>query len=740
MDFSTVKNIQIPEGNVVRIDLPPSSDGEENKTVWFDKTKAYGIRWNSNVPEAQATTACERIGNLELHKTLPIQSKFKVCVHREGNIKYYCDFNDSRFRRLTRKPSNYTCDYDTYVLDIIQLLSGGSIAYTPSKQEDGLDEKLTSLGLGTITDSRTPTGRIDGVFTANTSKYSNELDYLFNSYKYLYMWLKIKVNKTINEEGETADSTFIVRVEYIDTVERKVYIALDDESQMDAFNEAMNEDSLIETNLLEVKFGASLNGYDGEVGVHTPKFYLWSIDNDGTNNEVWMSEHKCVNYAREVKSHIIGLSRCPILNTAFNDEKWGYLSSIKAGTAVDVINYHPNLRGGTNNSSYDKYLGEDNFRSMLCKGKSSKPLATMRTAAQANGGQVLYYQIWSAIVWCYLVEYADFDIKKAYNANLTSEGYHQGGLGSSLISINNYDKYVIYCPVATNDFTLELGNNTGIKTKAATTFKVDTPANTTWKRYNAPTTNTYRIDATATIINFTKIAKVNALSISYSLVSGTHKYKIEGITGTTQNVIFRGREGKQDLTITSDGTYSIEWGNNNSDRNIIFTTTQDTCDIKITIVEAPASYYNLSQIALDVAHYRGFNVFWYGDSWLNIDNFLSKYNGTNRIFYITEDTNKFSNDISNKEIQIKGLGTGNSSWLKEVTINKTGDIIPSKLYNSSNYKSSYCLNNTSTSILTTLAGGNFGDGSRCGLLWLDCHYDVGYAYSSCAFAKCFILK
>ena len=741
-DFSKVKNIQIPEGNVVRIDLPSSSSSEEAKTVWFDKTKAYGIRWNSNVPEAQATTACKRIGNLELHKTLPIQSKFKVCVHKEGSIQYYCAFNDSRFRRLTRKPSNYTCDYDTYVLDILQLLSGGGIAYTSSKQEEGLDEKLTSLGLGTTTDSRTPSGRIDGVIAANTSKYSNELDYLFNTYKYLYMWLKF--NFTVNtSDGEGAvDSKFIARVEYVDTTERKVYIALNDISQIDNFNTVMSEETLLEATNVTIEFGACLNGYDGEVGVYTPKFYLWSIDNDGENNEVWMSEYKCVNYAREVKAHIIGLNRCPILNTAFNDEKWGYINTLKANTAVDVINYHPYLRGGSyknaDMASYDKYLGQDNFRGSLCKGTSNIPLATMRTASQANGGQVLYYQIWSAIVWCYIIEYANFDAQLAYNSTLTSEGYHQGGLGNNIININNWKQYNLNIPVCTNDFTLELGNNTGIVNKSNTSFSYNTPNPNTWSMYNLQSDNTYTRQTASTII-YTKISNLIQSNTSCIQVSGTQKYKIEGITGTDQTVIFRGREGKEDLTITSDGTYTIDWGHNSSNRTILFGVLQDTCNITFTIVESNSSYANLPQIALNVAHYRGFNVFWFGDSWLNIDNFLSEHNGTNRIFYITEDINKFSNDIGNKEIQIKGLGTENENFLKEVVVNKTGDIIPSKL-GSSKYKYSYCWNYTNTSICTTFAGDCAGDRFHCGLLSLRCYLGVNAVYPDDAFAKCFILE
>ena len=70
MDFNKVTAIEIPEGKVTKI------EDNEGRVLWSalpDPNKdAYGIRWDHTVPDNQATTACERIGNLELHKTLPI--------------------------------------------------------------------------------------------------------------------------------------------------------------------------------------------------------------------------------------------------------------------------------------------------------------------------------------------------------------------------------------------------------------------------------------------------------------------------------------------------------------------------------------------------------------------------------------------------------------------------------------------------------------------------------------------
>lgn len=67
MDFSDVIMLQIPEGNVIKI------EDKEGKILWSKLNNlAYGVRWNS---VNQATTACERIGNPYLHRSLPIQSR-----------------------------------------------------------------------------------------------------------------------------------------------------------------------------------------------------------------------------------------------------------------------------------------------------------------------------------------------------------------------------------------------------------------------------------------------------------------------------------------------------------------------------------------------------------------------------------------------------------------------------------------------------------------------------------------
>ena len=671
MDFSKVTSLQIPEGNVTKI------QDKEGNILWANINKvAYGVRWNS---VNQATTACERIGNLELHKTLPIQSRFKVCIHKGKDIQYYCHPDDSRFRE----------DNTGYVKTLpIVLLS--------ETQPAIIEDTDTTVKIRhTITDN------------------------IFADYKYLYAFIKVYTDNTTGN---------VCRITKIDTTNKTAYL---------------ESNHTFESGDYSVEFGCSINGYDGEIGVDTGgKFYQWSVDNDGNDNEVWQSLYKCVPYAREIKRHIIGIDRACVLNVAFNDTKWGWIGSLEANTAVNVINYHTNLRGGTNNSSWDIYLGVDNFRCQLGKARTNLPLATMRSYSQkTDGGQMLYKQIWEAIVWSYVIEYADFDVKKAYNPELTTEGYHQGGLGNGitggtdLVNYNNSEKFV------PNAYPLELGNNTNIKTRSSRQWYISVAANHYWNNYDI----TNRVIATKSSDN--KILTITSTKIlntdwniyaNANVVGGITKYKITGLTDG-QTVVFKREKGN--LTITDDGTYDVEWGTSNNQRKIYFGKLQTECNIVIEILSAPAYNIVQNQISWNVPHWRGFNVFWYGDIWINIDNMLTKYDTTKqkRIWYYTDDVSKFSNDITNKEHQIEGLGNVNESWLQEVRINNKGDIIPSKIVNNVNYKNSYHWNYTDSSIHTTFAGGGSAAGSRCGLLCLAASDGAGDAGSACGFAKVTIL-
>lgn len=81
---------------------------------------------------------------------------------------------------------------------------------------------------------------------------------------------------------------------------------------------------------------------------------------------------------------------------------------------------------------------------------------------RTNNWNIYTYGAHRDLTWLFVVEYATLNSQKAFNANLTAEGYHQGGLGdgvtSGTVTVNGATTYS-FVPCGT---TNSLGNGTGI--------------------------------------------------------------------------------------------------------------------------------------------------------------------------------------------------------------------------------------------------------------------------------------
>lgn len=629
-------------------------------------------------------------------------SKFATCIHQGTNIKYWCDPNDSRFRK------------DTTGFRIVS--------------ERIYLEKTTDAEKNAVLSDYSPSATYD--YTIQFPDYMltkyEEAKLLVTTYKYLYAWIKI-------------NDTNIARVNKVDTVNKKAYITTGGLITGGAITPTL-------------EFGCSINGYDGEISVYTPKFYIWSVDKEGAGNEVWQSEKKCVSYAREVKAHLIGISRCALLRTAMKDDKWGWLNTLSDDTSVSVVNYQPNLRGGSNVyvGRYDQYLGDNNFRTIFGKAVTNLSPDTVRQCTKKiKGSQVLYYQIWNAIVWCYFIEYADFNVKKPFTNNLTDEGYHQGGLGEGVDNLINYDDYNGGSSIVPIDYTLNAGNNSCSMTIPAHSFQLKSRNNSTWRNWQI-TGKEFGVKATIdsandNILNITRCNGFEIVSTDWSAVGGTHRYKIEGLTGG-QTITFHNECYKSSpavATITKDGEYDVNWGNirsTSSIRCIELPLAQESCNIKITILNAPSfTYKTLDQVQFNVPCYRGFNTFWYGDIWIFIENYLTEHDSTSnkRKFYFTDNPNNFDDDTNNKEIVIDIDVVGNN-WAKNIIVGQTANLITNKTSNNANYMHSYRVEKLNNTIAITTVGGN-ATSSHCGLVSLSIGDETFNTYTNVGFVKCYII-
>lgn len=204
---------------------------------------------------------------------------------------------------------------------------------------------------------------------------------------------------------------------------------------------------------------ARLDGYDGEVMVYVPEFYIKSWD-EPTRRCVRISPTKIDETWEHQPAVYLAAYRDTLLNTV--PEDMGYLSTLEANTAVSIANDQPYCRGGNNSASYDVH--EDVFRRQLGKCRTASSRANFRTWARKAGKEVMSYRQYKNIMyWLWVIEYATFNSQATYKPELTAEGFRQGGMGPGLTTMDNWYEYNNYYPIAPNGYTNEFGNGTGVK-------------------------------------------------------------------------------------------------------------------------------------------------------------------------------------------------------------------------------------------------------------------------------------
>lgn len=224
-----------------------------------------------------------------------------------------------------------------------------------------------------------------------------------------------------------------------------------------------------------------LDGTDGTVRVHIPKFYGKS-GVEGTKRWVRMSTIKMDNTWIEIPEMLVDAYRSTVDQTG--------------NKAVSVVNNAAQFRGGGNRTANDTYRGTDEFRSDLGKPRTNISRAKMRTYATNAGSEMLCYEYYKWIFyWAWVIEYATFNSQAEYIADLTAEGYHQGGLGNGVTTWNgDWNIYNGFYPLTPCGYCNEFGNFTGVKnlvipqtvindskTVASKTFKVPR-----WRGFDNP--------------------------------------------------------------------------------------------------------------------------------------------------------------------------------------------------------------------------------------------------------------
>ena len=219
-----------------------------------------------------------------------------------------------------------------------------------------------------------------------------------------------------------------------------------------------------------------LDGTDGTVRVHIPKFYGKS-GVEGNKRWVRISTVKCDDTWVEIPEMLLDAYKSTVNQTG--------------NKAVSVVNTTAQFRGGSNRTANDTYLSSDKFRSDLGKPRTNISRVNMRTYATNAGSEMLCYEYYKWIFyWAWVIEYATFNSQATYNAELTADGYHQGGLGPGITDWSNnasgWSGYNGTHPITPCGYCNDIGNFTGIKELVIPETVVNESATVPTKTFKVP--------------------------------------------------------------------------------------------------------------------------------------------------------------------------------------------------------------------------------------------------------------
>lgn len=180
-------------------------------------------------------------------------------------------------------------------------------------------------------------------------------------------------------------------------------------------------------------------GINPEIFIELPEHYRLLVATPDNTVEIRMSEYNLPGYTKVEKKYI------------------GAYEATVNTDGVSVINLLRSIRSISNS--------EINFKPVVSTTRAQfQTLArgTNNKYKRSNNWNMYTYDAHRDLTWLFVVEYATLNSQKAFNANLTAEGYHQGGLGEGVttgaVKVNGADTWS-FVPCGTTD---SLGNGTGI--------------------------------------------------------------------------------------------------------------------------------------------------------------------------------------------------------------------------------------------------------------------------------------
>lgn len=214
---------------------------------------------------------------------------------------------------------------------------------------------------------------------------------------------------------------------------------LPDNGKVSQYLHAANSD------LTDTGMAADLTGASGQSMVEIPDYYA-KFELEGTIFRALFSEYPLPGFHLIPKHYI---------------SAWEATMDRTTQTLASVVNNTAQYRGGGNNAARDDAENTD-----LGKPATSISLTNFRAyaAKRGEGWSDYLYSAHKSLYWLYVCEYADFNCQLAYNPDLDATGFHQGGLGPGVTTLdsNKWSAFNGYYPVIPCGVTRSLGNSTGV--------------------------------------------------------------------------------------------------------------------------------------------------------------------------------------------------------------------------------------------------------------------------------------
>lgn len=207
---------------------------------------------------------------------------------------------------------------------------------------------------------------------------------------------------------------------------------------------------------------------NGTVNKYLPQDDWTSATRDGSKGQV-MVEIPEMWMKFEIDGDMRRVLLSPVAIGGFKHYQKRYVSAYEAtvqrstNKLASVVNTTEDYRGGRNDASLD-----DTAYTLLGKPAGGYSKSTYRIYARNRFPSVAWnmyvYDVHCQLTWLFVVEYATLNSQKTYNASLTVDGFHQGGLGSGATNMTHAEQVEFqYSPVVACGYTDSFGNNTGVK-------------------------------------------------------------------------------------------------------------------------------------------------------------------------------------------------------------------------------------------------------------------------------------